>query len=93
MQHGISPVPREARPYQGERAGLITRLVAATVDAFTVAAFLVASYAGLNVASFMINPRSFEFAAVSVLVSVTTALAVCVVYLAAAWTVTGRTYG
>jgi uncharacterized RDD family membrane protein YckC len=93
MESGISPVPREARPYQGERAGLVTRLIAATVDALSVAAALVATYAGVNVAMFLVNPRGFEFAAASILASVTTALVVCVVYLAAAWSITGRTYG
>ena len=28
----ISPVPREARPFQGQRAGLVTRLIAAVLD-------------------------------------------------------------
>jgi len=93
MENGISPVPREARPYQGERAGLITRLVAATIDAFTVAALLIVTYAGINVVRFMVNPRSFEFATGSVFLSVSTALAICIVYLTAAWAVTGRTYG
>lgn len=93
MARTISPVPREARPYQGERAGLITRLVAATVDAFTVVALLLVTYAGANVTLFLINPRGFELATVSVFVSLTTALVVCIIYLAAAWSVTGRTYG
>ncbi len=93
MGHAISPVPREARPYQGERAGLVTRLIAATVDALCVAAALVAMYAGTNIALFMVDPRGFEFFEASILASVTTALVVCVVYLAAAWSFTGRTYG
>ena len=38
----ISPVPREARPFQGQRAGLVTRLVANTVDALTVSVVLLA---------------------------------------------------
>ena len=93
MKGAISPVPREARPFQGERAGLVTRLIAATVDALCVAAALVAAYAGTNLALFMVDPRGFEFAEASIFTSVTTALVVCVVYLAAAWSITGRTYG
>jgi uncharacterized RDD family membrane protein YckC len=93
MANGISPVPREARPYQGERAGLVTRLIAATVDALTVVAALVATYAGVNLALFIMSPRSFEFTGASILASVTTALVACVVYLATAWSLTGRTYG
>jgi uncharacterized RDD family membrane protein YckC len=93
MEAGISPVPREARPYQGERAGLITRVVAATVDALSVAAALVVGYAAVNIFSLIVNPRGFELIRVSAAVSMTTALVVCVVYLGAAWSVTGRTYG
>ncbi|MET0999866.1 MAG: RDD family protein [Marmoricola sp.] len=93
METGISPVPREARPYQGERAGLVTRLVAATVDAFTVVALLIMMHVGVNVITFIADPRGFEVATLSVLLSVTTALVICVVYLAAAWSITGRTYG
>ena len=32
------PIPREARPYQGQRAGLVTRLVAASLDTIVVGA-------------------------------------------------------
>jgi uncharacterized RDD family membrane protein YckC len=93
MEKAISPVPREARPYQGERAGLVTRLIAAVVDALTVFAGLVTTYAAVNLAAFVVHPRTFEFAGASILASVTTALVVGVVYLAVAWSITGRTYG
>ncbi len=93
MDPGISPVPREARPYQGERAGLVTRLVAAVVDAVTVVTLLLGTYAGLNLAAFVVDPRAYERAPVPLLLSVTTSLAVCVAYLAVAWAITGRTYG
>ena len=93
MTTGWSAVPREARGYQGEGAGLVTRLLAAMIDGLTVAAALVAAYAGANLALFLIDPRGFEFASLSALSDVTTALAVCIVYLAGAWSITGRTYG
>ena len=91
--HGISPVPREARPFQGQRAGLVTRLVANSVDALSVSVALVASYAGFNAVLFLVSPRNFEFATASVLFSVTTALLALIIYMTAAWSITGRTYG
>ena len=91
--HGISPVPREARPFQGQRAGLVTRLVANSVDALSVSVALLASYAGFNAVLFLISPRNFEFATASVLFSVTTALLALIIYMTAAWSITGRTYG
>ena len=90
---GISPVPREARPYQGETAGLVTRFVANTVDALAVGVGLVVGYLGFNGFRFLVNPRGFQFTGSSVILSVTAALVVFVVYLTAAWATTGRTYG
>lgn len=92
-QDWISAVPREAREYQGDEAGLVTRLLAAAVDALTVTAGLVAAYGGLNLVLFLIDPRGFELVTVSALTDLTAALVVCVAYLAVAWSVTGRTYG
>jgi len=93
MAEQISLVPREARPYQGTRAGLVTRLLASAVDALSVTGALILAYAGFNGVLFLISPRDFEFASASALVSVTTALFALVVYMTAAWSITGRTYG
>jgi uncharacterized RDD family membrane protein YckC len=90
---GVSPVPREARPYQGRRAGLITRSAAAAVDALVVVATLAVGYAGWVGLHFVIDPRGFELAGIEALPGVTWFLVVAVVYLTAAWSVTGRTYG
>lgn len=93
MTSWISAVPREARAYQGEEAGLVSRLLASSIDALAVAGALLVAYAGLNLVLFLIDPRGFELVTVSARVDVTTALAVCVAYLTLAWSVTGRTYG
>jgi uncharacterized RDD family membrane protein YckC len=93
MMHAISPVPREARPFQGQRAGLVTRLIANMVDALTVSLALLALHLGINATLFLVSPRDFEFATASVLLSVTTALLAMVIYMTAAWSITGRTYG
>jgi len=90
---GVSPVPREARPYQGRPAGVVTRLAAAAVDAGVVAALLFLAYCGLAVLVFLLDPRGFTFPDSSLLRSLTTALVVLVVYLTLAWWLGGRTYG
>jgi len=89
----VSPIPREARPYQGQRAGLVTRLVAASLDAFVVAVVLAVSYLGLAGLLFMVNPRGFEFPRPSLVFSLAIAFWVAFVYLTLAWTLSGRTYG
>ena len=90
---GVSPVPREARSYQGHCAGLVTRLVAAAIDAVVVVLFLLLAVLGFNGALFLFNPREFTFSGVSLLLSVTAAMVVLVVYLTVGWSTTGRTYG
>jgi uncharacterized RDD family membrane protein YckC len=93
MTEGISPVPRAARPYQGETAGLVSRFLAALVDLVGVAVVLVAAYAGTSAVLYLARPRDFTPPDVSFLTMTTVGLVVCVLYLALAWTVTGRTYG
>ena len=90
---GVSPVPKEARAYQGGQAGLVTRSAAAAVDALVVVATLAVGYAGWIGLRFVIDPRGFELGGIRALPGVTWFLVLAVVYLTAAWSVTGRTYG
>jgi uncharacterized RDD family membrane protein YckC len=92
-ERGVSPIPREARPYQGQRAGLVTRLIAGAVDAVVVVALLLVGYVAFNGLLFMVDPPGFQFTAASPLLSVASALLVLVVYLSVAWSTTGRSYG
>src|SRR4051795_10043270 len=93
MQGEISLVPREARPYQGQGAGIVTRVVANTVDAVGVTVALALSYLIVNAAAFVIPPRGFQLVNAPVVFSLATVVVVFTVYLAAAWSITGRTYG
>lgn len=89
----VSIVPREAQPYQGRRAGLVTRSVAGVIDGVVVVVAVLAGYVGVNGLRFLLNPRGFQFSEASPLPSVATALLALVVYLCIAWSITGRTYG
>jgi len=90
---GVSPVPREARPYQGRTAGLVTRCVAACVDTLVVASVVLSAYVGLNGLVFLANPRSFTFSDTHLLRSMTVCWVVATLYLTACWAFNGRTYG
>jgi uncharacterized RDD family membrane protein YckC len=92
-ESGVSPVPREARAYQGRRAGIVTRLVAAVIDAGVVGLVLLGGYAAIVGLLFVLDPRGFTFPDLGVVVSLASALAVLVVYLTLAWWISGRTYG
>ena len=89
----ISAIPREARGFQGESAGLVTRFVANTIDAVVVGVALAGIYLGWSAVIFMLDPRAFEFPAVTFLASLTTALFMATFYLWIAWWLVGRSYG
>ena len=89
----ISPVPREARPYQGHSAGLVTRIVANTIDALVVGVIVGAIYLGFVAFRFLLDPRTFVWPSGNFLVSLTTTLFIATGYLALGWWLLGRTYG
>ena len=89
----VSPIPREARPYQGHRAGLVTRMVACAIDGMIVLGVVLSGYAALAVAVFLVEGRNFAFPDTSLVVNMATSFAVLVVYLSLAWAFSGRTYG
>jgi uncharacterized RDD family membrane protein YckC len=86
-------LPSEVQPYQGRRAGLVTRSIAGVVDGVVVVVVLLAGYVGVNGLRFLVHPRDFQFSEASPLPGVTAGLLILVVYLSAAWTISGRTYG
>jgi uncharacterized RDD family membrane protein YckC len=90
---GLTPVPRDARAYQGRRAGIVTRLAASAIDACVVGAILLGGYVAVAGVLFVLDPRGFTFPDLSVVVSLAAGLVVLVVYLSLAWWISGRTYG
>lgn len=91
--HGVSPLPREARPYQGRRAGVVTRVLAATIDGAVVCLVLAAGYVGFAGVLFLFDPRGFTFPDAGLVFSIVAGLAVLVIYLTLAWWLSGRSYG
>lgn len=90
---GLSPLPREARPYQGRRAGVVTRVLAAAIDGAVVCLVLAAAYVGYAGVRFLFDPRGFTFPDAGVVFSLVAGFAVLVVYLTVAWWLSGRSYG
>lgn len=89
----VSPIPKEARPYQGVTAGLVTRFVANTIDAIVVGVALVGCYLGISGFIFFLDPRTFTFPDASLLLSLTAGLFIATCYLTLAWWLVGRSYG
>jgi uncharacterized RDD family membrane protein YckC len=92
-EHELSAIPREARAFQGHRAGIVTRLAAAAADAALVGVVLVGAYLGFAGLLFLIDPRGFTFPDLRLFTSLLLGGIVLGLYLTAAWALGGRTYG
>ena len=93
MSTHVDPIPHEARPYQGRRAGLITRTAAAAIDLGLVIIAMGVGYLGICAFLFLLNPRNFTFPTPSLSLVSAIGYAVFTLYLAVNWMGTGRTYG
>jgi len=78
---------------QAGRAGVVTRCLAAAVDAAVVAGVVVLLYVALVALRFAWSPLTFRWPAPSAHVSGLVFVAVATVYLTVAWARTGRTRG
>lgn len=92
-ESGVSPLPREARPYQGQRAGLVTRGAAAGIDGVVVVLINLVAYAAWCVLLFLLDPLNFDFPAITLFLSMAAGFVVLIVYLTLAWWLSGRSYG
>jgi RDD family len=93
MSMHIDPVPREARPFQGHRAGLVTRAAAAAIDVGIVIIASGALYLGITAFDFLLDPRNFSVPTPSPGLVYVVGCLLLIVYLALSWTGNGRTYG
>jgi uncharacterized RDD family membrane protein YckC len=89
----ISAVPPEARGYQGQRAGMVSRLLASAVDLVAVAATVGAGYLAVSAILFLWDPRAFRFPAVDRTWLLTAGGVVLFCYLSVSWVINGRTWG
>jgi hypothetical protein len=84
---------RSARSVQGLPAGVVTRCVAAVVDLLAAIAVAVGGYLLISGVLFLWRPADFFFPSIGRNVALGCVAAVLVVYLAVAWSLTGRTLG
>lgn len=103
--HELPSLPTDAIAFQGERAGLVSRAVAAAIDVAIVFVVVLATIAALWMLSFIINPTSADIATSltdaasrtdrlpSVLSMVVYGYVVNVLYWTVFWALSGRTIG
>ncbi len=89
----ISAIPKEARAYQGQAAGVVSRVVANTIDALVVGAIVGVIYLGFVSVTFLLDPLNFAWPDGHLLASLTATLGMAVFYLFMCWWLLGRTYG
>jgi uncharacterized RDD family membrane protein YckC len=88
-----SAIPAGARPYQGHRAGVVTRTVAATLDFVVVLGIIGLIYGGIIGIAFLVNPRNFSWPSRLGWSVPAVAVVIAVPYLTLWWSTTGRTIG
>jgi uncharacterized RDD family membrane protein YckC len=89
----FTAMPGEARRYQGRRAGLVSRVLAAAVDAAVVLLSLGGLYLVVSAVAFAVDPVRFTFPAPAQAVVVAFGFALGTDYFAVSWAVSGRTIG
>jgi uncharacterized RDD family membrane protein YckC len=90
---GLTSVPKAARAFQTRPAGIVSRLLAAVANFGVIVVLGGATYLGFAGAVFLWSPRNAHFPHVPRAVILATAAILLILYLSAAWTTSGRTFG
>ena len=89
----VQVIPVEAREFQGRGAGVISRILAAGIDAGVVLVSLGGLYVVWSVILFLLHGRQFRFPSVELTQAITAGILVFIIYCTAGWRTIGRTYG
>jgi uncharacterized RDD family membrane protein YckC len=93
MTDRYATVPAQARDFQGQRAGIVTRVAAGAVDFLIVIVAIGVIYGGIAGVTFIIHPRSFHWPSNIGWSIPVVYLVLLTAYLSFSWAGTGRTYG
>jgi uncharacterized RDD family membrane protein YckC len=86
-------IPEHARPYQGRRAGIVTRVAAAVLDGIAVVVIVFALHAVVVGTIFLIHPAGFHWPNSLGWSFLSLVGVIGVIYLTLGWRITGRTWG
>lgn len=93
VSHDTVVIPREARDFQGMRAGIISRLIANGIDLAIAAGIVLGGYIGWAGLKFAYNPVSFTWPTVNLILVFLAVLFMLGLEFWVLWATTGRTYG
>jgi uncharacterized RDD family membrane protein YckC len=88
-----SALPPAAKDFQGQRAGIVTRCLAAAIDVGVVIAMLAAVYFTIAGAMLIRDPKHADLPNFPRSVAVTAGGVLGIIYLAGSWSTSGRTVG
>ena len=94
--HEIPPPPAVTSPVpsaRGNRAGVVTRSIANSIDVLVVVLVLAGGYVAVAATRFLLGPATFRFPAPSATTLLISGLCIQAVYFAVTWAVVGGTYG
>lgn len=83
----------QARALQGNRAGIVSRVIADGIDYLISFAIYLGMLVGVAVTEYLLTQNKFQIPDPPVFVSVVVPWFILVIYLAAGWGGTGRTFG
>jgi uncharacterized RDD family membrane protein YckC len=89
----ILTVPAEARSFQGDRAGIVSRVLANAIDFAILVVVLGAGYLGWSAWLFLRRGASFQFPTVTYQGTYVVGAIVLTLLFTVAWSSTGRSYG
>jgi len=88
-----SALPPAAKDFQGQRAGVVTRCLAAAVNFGVVVVMLAAVYFAIAGAMLIWDPKHADLPNFPRSLAVTTGGVLAIIYLAVSWSTSGRTVG
>ena len=86
-------IPASAQTHHGRRAGVVTRVAAASIDLLVVLVVIGGIYGGIAASSFLIDPSSFHWPERLGRSAPFLGFVILTTYLTFCWSTTGRTYG
>lgn len=86
-------LPVEARKYQGQRAGIVTRLIAGVIDIAIVSVVVVLIQLFFAIVRFLVSGSDWELDWVDTAYHLAFGFVIFVLYMTTAWRTTGRSVG
>lgn len=91
--NALRAIPAEARGFQGAPAGIVSRVLANSIDLAITIAILFAIYGAVAAGLFLRRGARFRFPTVTYIEAFLVGALVLIVYFVLTWTGTGQTFG